>query len=190
MFLSFAEILDLAIVSIMLGVIFSGFIQRPRTHLDLLRPRRALNWDDLSLAMIVTAPAVILHELAHKFVALAFGISATFQASYLGLLIGVVLKVVGSPLIFFIPGYVVIGQTTDPFIHLVTAAAGPLANLLLWGLATILLNHLTHLTQTQAIILYVTKKINIFLFFFNMIPIPPFDGGQVFASLLQLLGIL
>ena len=35
------------------------------------------------------------------------------------------------------------------------------------------------LTRKQLILLHLTKKINIILFFFNMIPFGPFDGAKV-----------
>ncbi|MBC8444116.1 site-2 protease family protein, partial [Candidatus Woesearchaeota archaeon] len=36
--------------------------------------------------------------------------------------------------------------------------------------------------------LILTKKINLFLFIFNMLPIPFFDGGHFFSSILSALG--
>jgi len=52
-------------------------------------PKLGLSWKDFKFAIIITAPAVILHELAHKFVAMAMGLTATFHAWYTGLGIGV-----------------------------------------------------------------------------------------------------
>ena len=67
------EIIDLAILTAALGYIFSGFIKRPRDILDYLRP--SLAFDDIKYAAMIVAPAVILHELAHKGVGLFFGFS-------------------------------------------------------------------------------------------------------------------
>ena len=55
------------------------------------------NWIDFKYAIYVSAPAIIIHELGHKFVAMAYGYTATFEMFSLGLAIGVVLKLIGSP---------------------------------------------------------------------------------------------
>ena len=114
------------------------------------------------------------------------GLSATFYASYFGLGLGVFLRFISSPFIIFIPGFVEIhGATTTQSI--LTAFVGPGTNLLLFAIAAIVLKRAKKLTQKQAIFLHLTKQINLFLFLFNMIPIPPFDGGHVFGGLWDLI---
>ncbi len=186
-FIDLREIVDIIIVTIALGYIFSAYIRKPRTELELVYPRFGLTWNEFKFAMIVTAPAVILHELAHKFVAIALGLTATFKAWYAGLGIGIFLRVISSPLIILAPGYVQIPPSTSSFAVFLTALSGPLTNLLIFFIAGYLLNNLRKLTRAQAIALYMTKQINFFLFIFNMLPIPPLDGSKVFASLLQLI---
>jgi len=74
----------------------------------------------------------------NKFVALGFGLSATFHASYFGLSLGVFLRLIHSPFIIFVPGFVSITGGT-PLQYSIIAAAGPLMNLILWlGSALIL----------------------------------------------------
>ena len=186
-FIEIKEILDLIVVTIALGYIFSAYIKRPKTELELVYPRFGLSWDDFKFAVIVTAPAVLLHELAHKFVAIALGLTATFKAFYAGLGIGVFLRVINSPLIILAPGYVVIPPSTSNLAVFLTALSGPLTNLLLFFLAGYILNNKRKLTRNQAIALYMTKQINFFLFIFNMLPIPPLDGSKVFGSLFKLI---
>lgn len=186
-FIELMEIVDLIIVTLALGYIFSAYIRKPRTELELVYPRFGLTWDEFKFAMIITAPAVILHELAHKFVAIALGLTATFKAFYAGLGIGIFLRVISSPLIILAPGYVQIPPSTSNLAIFLTAASGPLTNLLIFFIAGYLLNNLRRMTRTQAVAIYMTKQINFFLFIFNMLPIPPLDGSKVFSSLFQLI---
>ena len=186
-FIELREIIDLIVVTIALGYIFSAYIKRPKTELELVYPRFGLSWEDFKFAVIVTAPAVILHELAHKFVAISLGLTATFKAFYPGLGIGVFLRVINSPLILLAPGYVQIPPSTSNLAVFLTAFSGPLTNLLIFLIAGYILNNARKLTRNQAIALYMTKQINIFLFIFNMLPIPPLDGYKVFSSLFQLI---
>jgi Zn-dependent protease len=72
--------------------------------------------------------------------------------------------------------------------HMLVALAGPAMNLLLAGLVSgviLLLARLHVLYETAALVLiqYVLV-LNIRLFFFNLIPLPPLDGGAVLEGLL------
>ena len=183
-FFTFNELLDLVIMTFALGYIFMAYIKRPQKYSDLLTGK-VFNWDDFKFALIVTAPAVVLHELAHKFAGLAMGLTSIFHASYFGLGLGVILRVFSSPFIVFIPGYVSISGAT-PLQSALTAFMGPFMNLLLFSIAYLVLQRKRKMTQNQAIFWYLTKQINLFLFFFNMIPLPPFDGSKVFAGLFGL----
>lgn len=179
------EILDIIIVTLALGYIFMGQIRRPKTHLDLLKPV-GFSFEDFKFAALITAPAIILHEMAHKFFALFFGISATFKAWFVGLAIGVLLSIIKSPLIILAPGYVQIEGGSD-LQQTIIAFAGPFLNLLLFLLAKYVLEHKKRLSRNEAIGWYLTKQINIFLFVFNLLPIPPLDGSKVFAGLIKLI---
>jgi len=144
--------------------------------------------NSIKYSILAVAPAIVLHELAHKFVGLAFGVPSTFYASYGFLILGIVLKLVGSPFLFFVPGFVSHPSTT-PFISSLIAVSGPLTNLMLWGIAIILIknNKKFNFSEKTIMVLGFMRKINIFLFFFNILPIPPFDGYQFFAGILSLL---
>ncbi|MBI2667747.1 hypothetical protein HYX17_03160 [Candidatus Woesearchaeota archaeon] len=162
-------------MTLAIGYIFSGFIKFPFIS----------NYESLRLSVYIAAPAVILHELMHKFVAIFLGLSATFHASYPGLVLGVILKLMGSPLLILVPGYVSI-PFTNPVYGAIVAFAGPLINLILWGLAALVLKYNNKLSQRSMTILALTKRINIILFFFNMIPIGPFDGAKVLNGIISL----
>jgi len=183
------ELLDVIIMTLALGYIFKDAFRKPEYHhydpLEALRHiRQSTTWQDFQFAALVTAPAVILHELAHKFVALGFGLQATFHASYSFLALGILLKMLNFPFIFFIPGYVSHSMAASPWQAALISGAGPFTNLALWLVCQALLRTKsfmrTHKHWHAA--LFLSSRINIFLFIFNMLPIPFFDGGQFYAN--------
>lgn len=146
------------------------------------------DWKSFKMACIVTAPAIVLHELSHKFVALSFGLQATFHAAYFWLFLGVVLKSLRFPFIFFIPGYVRIGCAQlicniIAYRSSLIAFAGPFANLVLYLISYGLLK--INLKKKYYLPIYFTKQINLFLFILNLVPLPGFDGYKVFEGLFQ-----
>ena len=191
-FITINEIIDMAIMTFAVGYIFAGAFQRvahqkkeydPIAHYQQLR--LGIDWEAMKFSMLVTAPALILHELGHKFVAIAFGLAAEFHAAYFWLMFGVALKVMGSPFLFFVPAFVSHGGGTAAQ-GVAIAFAGPGVNGLLWLLswAAVRQKRVPH-RWLPAVIL--TGKINMFLFIFNMLPIPGFDGFHVYYSLWQAL---
>ena len=81
--ITFSEILDLALMTIFVGYIFSDVIPVRRESYDpLVHYKKRFDFEALKFAIMATAPAIILHELAHKFVALSFGLDAVFYAFY------------------------------------------------------------------------------------------------------------
>ena len=137
-------------------------------------------------ATIATAPGLILHELAHKFVAIGFGLVATFHAHYTFLAIGLLLKLIHFDFIFFIPGYVSIQGSASDLASALTAVAGPLFNLILFVVSWVLLKQKKLMTRTF-LLLQATKQINLFLFIFNMLPIPGLtDGWKFYEGLFKL----
>src|SRR3989338_7479278 len=104
--LSIREIADIAIMTAALGFIFSGMFQsysRKHDYDPLTHYPSGFDWEAFRFAAYVTAPAIILHEFGHKFIGLAVGLQAEFHAAYMWLAFGVMLKVLGSPFLFFVP---------------------------------------------------------------------------------------
>lgn len=66
---------------------------------------------------------------------------------------------------------------------LLTAAAGPLANLVLAVLAAGLLGFVRGQEAAETL-LHATVVLNVMLFFFNLLPVPPLDGSKVAFGLL------
>ncbi len=173
MIFTLKEIMDIAIMTLAVGYIFTGFFKK---HMDK---------STFLFACTATAPALIAHELAHKFAALSFGLEAEFHAAYVWLAIGMALRLLGSNFVFFVPAYVSIGGTqVTPMASAIIAAAGPLLNLTLFAATWALLKRKRMKHKTFAI-LQVTKQINLFLFIFNMLPIPFFDGMKVYTGMYQ-----
>jgi Zn-dependent protease len=193
MFISPREIFDILLMTGLLGFIFNDtFGVRPRKKKidDLpLPPKAGFNWDGFFFAAAVIAPSVILHELSHKFVAIATGHSATFHAFYadtftliLGLF-AIVAKFVGWGFIFFIPGFVQIANITDPGQAAIISFAGPAIHLIFWIGPFIILKTRKSMKRKTMMALVVMQKVNMFLFILNMLPIPGIDGWSVYSNL-------
>jgi len=171
------------------GIIFMGIFRRFKpTELEYYTKRRRFNWQDFKFAVLAAAPAIILHEFGHKFIAMGFGLQAVFKAAYIWLGIGLLLRLSGAGIIFFVPAYVSISNPTGasiaPLVRSITAFAGPAVNLILWIAAIIVLKKKL-VPEKYVPLVYITKQINMFLFIFNMLPIPAFDGYQVFLGIIQ-----
>ena len=134
MILSLMEIISLVIMTVVLGYIFTGYIIKD--HLS-----SGFSWDGLKFAMIVAAPAVVFHELGHKFVAMALGHSATFFVYWWGLGLALVLKLISSPLLILAPAYVSIPAGVPAWDGMWIAFAGPLVNLALFGISALVLKY-------------------------------------------------
>ena len=177
-FLSLWEIIQLVILTLAMGYIFSGFIQSPGTI------RKRFDWESIKFAAIIATPAVVLHEFGHKFIAIAFGLDATFNIWGFGLLLGILLKAIGSPFLFLAPAYVSIPAGASAIQSAIIAFAGPGTNLLLFAISAYVLKTKTNLSEKKLIAWAISKKLNLFLFFFNLIPIPPLDGFHVLEALI------
>lgn len=189
--LTLGEILDLVLMTLFVGYIFSDAIPFRREDYDpLLHYSSGFDFEGFKIAVMATAPAVILHELAHKFVALGFGMNAVFNAFYRDttyLIFGifaVVSKYAGLPFVFLVPGFVRISGNGTHLQYALTAFAGPCLNLFLW-LGSAYLLKTGKYKKKHFLLLLLTRKINMFLFIFNMIPIPGFDGFSAFSQIIK-----
>jgi len=177
------ELIDIAILTLAMGYIFSGFIRKPRGELASYFEHDT--WGEFKYAAMIATPAVLLHEFGHKFVGLFYGFDSILHISIIGLGIGILLKYVRSPIIFFVPAFVVSTlAVADPAKFAILALAGPAINFGLYWLSEWALLSKKWPKYNHAWI--VSKKINLILMMINMIPFGGFDGAKVLAGNMSL----
>ncbi len=188
------EIWRIIVMTFGVGFIFSFYVERKREPKDIIEQYKSgymskfnFNKDNILFAAAIAAPGIILHELAHKFVAMSFGLQATFYAAYLFLAFAIVLMIAGFPLVFFVPGYVSISGAGTYLQYSLIAFAGPLFNFVMFGISWLVLKNSKKfkLSRNAAYAWALSKKINLFLFIFNLLPIPGFDGWSVYYNLFK-----
>jgi Zn-dependent protease len=178
-----SELVDIVIMTAAVGFILMGFFRSAIYFYQRKMPPPGFDWEAFKFSIIVTAPAVVLHELAHKFVALALGIDAVFHAAYTFLGVGILLKLMNVGFIFFVPGYVAISKGATHLQTALIAGAGPFTNLAIALFAIGMLKFNTKMSKKAKVIWHMTKIINLFLFVFNMLPFWIFDGQKFFSGL-------
>lgn len=145
----------------------------------------------LAVIALSVGSGFIFHELGHKFTAQRFGYTAVYEASPMGLLLAIFLKII-TGVVFAAPGAVMIRKrqsyysNDDRYYDMLTqsretwkiALAGPLINV---ALAVVFMGimFLSDSALMQTMGLY-GAYVNVFLAGFNMIPFGPFDGAKVF----------
>lgn len=132
----------------------------------------------LPIAALGVGTGFILHELAHKYVAIHYGAKAEFRSWKIGLILALVIPIVtfGS-FLFAAPGAVYIyGKNISRKENGVISVAGPVTNILI-AIVFFWLAFTGFFMQ----IAFSVAFINLFLAMFNMIPIFPLDGSKVIA---------
>ncbi|MBR9677262.1 M50 family metallopeptidase [Candidatus Woesearchaeota archaeon] len=181
------ELVDLVIMVLAIGFIFSKvFGRRPAsTEYDpLVDYQKNQFFEDLKYGIILAAPAVVLHEFAHKFVAMSFGAQAFLQAPIMWYAIAILLILFNAPIIFFVGGQVSVVGNLTPFNYALVALAGPFTNLVLWIIISKWVVK-QKFAQKNLQLWTMMGKLNMFLFVFNMIPLPGFDGWNFVVGLFQ-----
>jgi Zn-dependent protease len=111
--------------------------------------------------------AVLVHELAHTYVAKKFNLP------------------VSTVILDFLAGSAGVDTTYTPYGQtILVSIAGPLSNLILSGLGWLLLNNGGADTFLAGFLLTFTSY-NFILFVFNMLPIYPMDGGRISKAICQ-----
>ncbi len=166
---------------------------------------------NLALAVIPVVLAITLHEAAHGYAALALGDTTARDAGRLSLN---PLKHIDRVGTIILPGFLLISQLLLPPHKIffmfgwakpvpvgawkfrdprrgmaIVAIAGPLMNFFLAWLAALVIPMADDPSATQAIVqqfLIYFMLSNIVLGLFNLLPIPPLDGGRIAVGLLPL----
>ncbi len=140
-------------------------------------------FEALPIAALGVGSGFILHELAHKYVAIRYGAHAEFRMWSTGLILAIILPIVtgliGRPFLFAAPGAVYIFDHVSRKQNGLISLAGPATNVVL-GVLFIFLGLLFDGAFFSRLFLS-AASINFFLGFFNMIPIFPLDGSKVLA---------
>ena len=141
----------------------------------------------LTIVAFGVGTGFLLHELAHKFTAQRYGYVADYEASPIGLLLAIGLKVI-TGIVFAAPGAVMIrGRRADEdrywdslkiakeFAYI--SVSGAVMNLSLAVIFIVVSLFIHDLLISN--VLWWAAFINVFLAGFNMIPFGPLDGAKV-----------
>ncbi|MCS3900641.1 site-2 protease family protein [Methanococcus voltae] len=136
----------------------------------------------LIIALIAVGTGFIFHELGHRTVAKHYGAWSEYRAWYEGLAIAMILRVILG-ITFIAPGAVYISKDYLTYEENgKISIVGPLIN---FGLAFIFLIPMVLSVSMNNIYLWTLGSagflVNITLAWFNMLPIPPFDGSKVLS---------
>jgi Zn-dependent protease len=150
-----------------------------------------------ALIAVVLLFSVIVHEVAHGYVALLNGDPTARMLGRITLNPVPHIDPVGTillPLLLYIANLPIIGMAkpvpVNPLNYrnyrwgeLAVSAAGPLSNLVLAAIFSVIL-HLGPANPGLMQLAYFGVSINILLALFNLIPIPPLDGSHILAIFL------
>ena len=144
----------------------------------------------LILLIPVLVFALVFHEFSHAWVANQLGDPTAKNAGRLTLNPLAHLDIFGSLMILFVgfgwakPVPVDSRHLSNPRIDMMKIAfAGPASNLLLALISGTIIRATGYMGALTTMLVMFTQ-INIMLAVFNMIPIPPLDGSQIFSGLM------
>jgi Zn-dependent protease len=153
---------------------------------------------DFIFVIAILIMSVVIHEVAHGYAALYLGDRTAQYAGRLTLNPIKHLDLIGSvivPILGYLAGGVIFGWAKPvPFNpynlrsqrwgEAIVAAAGPLSNLALAIIFGLLIRFATFGSQAFYGLAGYLVLVNIVLFVFNLIPIPPLDGSKILFSIL------
>jgi Zn-dependent protease len=158
----------------------------------------------LSIMLVPGMLAITCHEVSHGYIAWRYGDPTARMLGRLTLNPLKHIDIVGTLMIFFVgigwakPVPVVYENLRNPKRDMIwVAAAGPVTNILLAMASAVLLraivafvnpaasgSQLSMIIEPLVLMLAFSVYINLLLAIFNMIPLPPLDGGRVLTGLL------
>jgi Zn-dependent protease len=156
-------IISMVIITVLFAYIFSG--------------RTLPSFSLIVVTFIAVGLGFILHELAHKFVAMRYGFWAEYRLWVEGLIFAIITAALGF--LFVAPGAVYIhGEYISQEQNGKISASGPATNLILAGLFFLLLYYFPsgELVTTIGVLGF---YVNSFLAMINLIPISMLDGAKI-----------
>jgi Zn-dependent protease len=154
-----------------------------------------IDWELVALVLAAIVPSIILHEVSHGVVALAFGDDTAKRAGRITLnpirhidpfgtiILPAMLAIVGVGVFGWAkPVPVNIRKLHNPRQHsLYVSLAGPATNLVLAGVVALVWRMATNIDGSDLLwrYLFLFGLLNVLLAFFNMLPIPPLDGSAI-----------
>ncbi|HSO25477.1 MAG TPA: site-2 protease family protein, partial [Methanobacteriaceae archaeon] len=166
---SSSEVRDILISMLVIAGIFAYVLSERNINLAI---------NVLPITLIAVGLGFVLHELAHKFVAIHYGFWAEYKLWMEGLILAVVISIFG--VVFAAPGAVYIhGEYISDKQNGKISLAGPLTNIIL---ALIFLGLTPFLAFSPYLLAIGTIgfTINSFLALFNLIPFSVLDGAKIF----------
>ena len=169
---------------------------------SVLEERKMPGWETILILTLGVSTGFLLHEMAHKFVALHFGYFAEYRANMVGLALAIVMAFGGF--LFAAPGAVMISRSNVPqelYMQdtfgqeeqmrrekremLLISLAGPMTNIVLAILFFLLVFPLVSSKSGSSLWIPAANfaiSINLILAAFNMLPFGPLDGKKIFDS--------
>ena len=176
-----------------------GLKTRPAGALWYADPRLDIDFTQVLIAFVVLLFSLSVHEAAHAWSADRLGDPTARLLGRVSLNPAVHVDPVGTilfPLIALLTNLPVLGWAKPVPVsfrnlkhwrrdYMVIAAAGPISNLVLALIAAIALRVLPSGDGLAAGFLQTAVLLNVLLAVFNLVPVPPLDGGNVLAGLLR-----
>lgn len=132
----------------------------------------------IPVTFIAVGLGFVLHELAHKFVAIRYGFWAEYRLWIEGLFLALISAALGF--VFAAPGAVYIhGEYISKEQNGKISLAGPATNIILGGLFFLLIYYFSSVPILGALGL-LGFTVNSFLALFNLIPFSILDGAKIF----------
>jgi Zn-dependent protease len=158
-----------------------------------------LNVPNLVIALLVLIFSLSVHEAAHAWSASLLGDDTARRLGRVTLNPVVHVDPIGTlllPLIAMVSGAPLIGWAKPTPVnthnlkhprrdHILVTAAGPASNLMIAGVAAVAMAAgAMSAGNWLDMLVYEALTLNVLLAVFNMLPIPPLDGGQILMALL------